>query len=154
MLRATVAVTACAAMLGVAACRSGASSGAAEQIHAANDRFMEAVRAADAAAMPPLYTTDAQILPPNGEPVRGPEAITGFWQSFFDLGIRDARPVTLEVIPMDSLAVEVGTYSIHGEDGALLDRGKIMVVWKQEDGTWKMHRDMWNSSLPLPEPEA
>jgi ketosteroid isomerase-like protein len=126
----------------------------AEQIHAANGRFIEAVRRADARAMPALYTKDAQILPPNGELVGGEQAITAFWRSFVELGIRDARPVTLEVIPMGDVAVEVGTYSLHGEDGTLLDRGKIMVVWKEEGGAWKMHRDMWNSSLPLPGTKA
>jgi ketosteroid isomerase-like protein len=49
---------------------------------------------------------------------------------------------------MGNLTVEVGTYSLHSQDGTRIDRGKIMVVWKQEEGTWKMHRDMWNSSLP------
>ena len=126
----------------------------AEQIHAANDRFIEAVRTADAIAMPALYTKDAQILPPNRELVSGEEGITAFWRSFVELGIRDARPVTLEVITMGDVAVELGTYSLHGEDGTLLDRGKIMVVWKQEGGVWKMHRDMWNSSLPLPETQG
>lgn len=127
---------------------------AAEQIHAANGRFIEAVRNADAATMPDLYTRDAQILPPNGEAVSGEKGITAFWQGVVELGIRDARPVTLEVIPMGDLAVEVGTFSLHGEDGTVLDRGNIMVVWKQEDGVWKMHRDMWNSSLPLPEAQG
>ena len=126
----------------------------AEQIHAANGRFIAAVRRADATAMPALYTKAAQILPPNGELVSGERGITAFWRSFVELGIRDARPVTLEVIPMGDVAVEVGTYSLHGEDGTILDRGKIMVVWKEEDGAWKMHRDMWNSSLPLPGTKA
>ena len=38
------------------------------------------------------------------------------------------------------------------------DEGKYVVVWKkQEDGSWKLHRDIWNSNL-MPaeeeEPEA
>ncbi|HUF95927.1 MAG TPA: hypothetical protein VMO52_07580 [Acidimicrobiia bacterium] len=52
------------------------------------------------------------------------------------------NPGTLEVIPM-------GKYSLYGDDETLADRGKIMVLWKNADGTWKMHRDTWNSSLPL-----
>ncbi len=28
-----------------------------------------------------------------------------------------------------------------------MDRGKIMVLWKNEDSVWKMHRDTWNSSI-------
>ncbi|HUH06673.1 MAG TPA: selenium-binding protein SBP56-related protein [Egibacteraceae bacterium] len=33
----------------------------------------------------------------------------------------------------------------------VLDRGKIMVLWKNEEGVWKMHRHTWNSSVPPPE---
>lgn len=126
----------------------------AEEIHAANGRFVEAVRTGNAAAMPALYTKDGQVLPPNGDAVSGEKAIAAFWQNFVGLGIRDARPVTLEVIPMGDVAIEVGTYSLHAPDGARIDRGKIMVVWKEEDGTWKMHRDMWNSSVPPPDASA
>jgi len=31
-------------------------------------------------------------------------------------------------------------------DGETLDRGKFLVVWKSVDGSWKLHRDIWNSS--------
>jgi uncharacterized protein (TIGR02246 family) len=123
---------------------------AAAGIHEGNERFVQAVRAGDSATMPSLYTSDAQILPPNGEAVIGADAIAQFWQAFSELGIAEARPVTLEVIPMGDYALEVGETSVFGEDGALVDRGKIMVLWKKEEGVWRMHRDTWNSSLPLP----
>ncbi|MPZ74551.1 MAG: DUF4440 domain-containing protein [Nitriliruptorales bacterium] len=115
-------------------------------IHEGNQRFMEAIRAADSATMPSLYTNDAIILPPNADAVSGADAIAQYWQDFFELGITDARPVTLEVIPMGDYALEVGESSVYGADGALLDRGKIMVLWKNDGGVWKMHRDTWNSS--------
>jgi ketosteroid isomerase-like protein len=120
----------------------------AGQIHEANERFMEAVSAADSGKMPSLYTSDAKILPPGADAVSGADGIAEFWQAFFDLGIAAAQPETQEVIPMGDYALEVGEYSLHGDDEALVDRGKIMVLWKNEDGTWKMHRDTWNSSLP------
>ncbi len=81
----------------------------------------------------------------------GSDSIAEFWHAFFELGITEARPVTLEVIPMGEYALEVGEYSVFSVDD-LVDRGKIMVLWKNEDGVWKMHRDTWNSSVPLPEP--
>lgn len=120
---------------------------AAEGIHQGNERFMKAVREADIATMPSLYTSDAVILPPGGDAVTGADEIVGFWQAFSELGITEARPVTREVIPMGEYALEVGDTTVYGQDGALVDRGKIMVLWKQdEDGVWKMHRDTWNSS--------
>jgi ketosteroid isomerase-like protein len=31
------------------------------------------------------------------------------------------------------------------------DRGKTLNVWKrQADGSWKLHRDIWNSNMPIP----
>jgi len=123
---------------------------AAEGIHEGNERFMRAVREADSATPPSLYTSDGKILPPNGEVVSGTDAIAEFWQGFFELGITEARPVTLEVLPMGDYALEVGEYSVFREDN-LVDHGKIMVLWKNEVGVWKMHRDTWNSSVPLSE---
>jgi ketosteroid isomerase-like protein len=122
---------------------------AAEGIHQGNERFMKAVREADIATFPSLYTRDATILPPGGDAVTGADEITKFWQAFSELGITEARPVTLEVIPMGEYALEVGETTVYGQDGALVDRGKIMVLWKMdEDGVWKYHRDTWNSSIP------
>jgi ketosteroid isomerase-like protein len=121
----------------------------AERIHEANERFKQAIRAADSSTMPSLYTSDAKILPPNGDAVGDSDSIAEFWQGFFTLGITEARPVTLEVIPMGEYALEVGEYSVFSEDGALVDRGKTMVLWKNDGGTWKMHRDTWNSSIPV-----
>lgn len=120
----------------------------AERIHEANERFMRAIRAADVVAMPSLYTSDAIVLPPNQDSVRGSESIAEFWRHFFELGITEARPVTLEVTPMGEYALEVGEYSVFSEDGTLVDRGKTMVLWKDDGGVWKMHRDTWNSSVP------
>ena len=122
---------------------------ASEGIRIGNDRFMKAVRERDSAAMPTLFTRDAKILPPNGEIVSGSDAIAAFWQAFFELGIAEARPVTQEVISMGEYALEVGVYSVLDADQKIVDRGKIMVLWKTEDGAWKYHRDTWNSSVPL-----
>jgi len=34
--------------------------------------------------------------------------------------------------------------------GYVLDKGKYIVIWKQEEGQWKLHRDIFNSSMPAP----
>ena len=118
-------------------------------IHEGNERFRAAVRAADAAGTPALYTRDGTILPPNGEAVKGAAGIEKFWATAFDNGVTEARPVTREVIEMGEFALEVGEYTVLAEADTV-DQGKIMVLWRREDGVWKMHRDTWNSSLPLP----
>jgi hypothetical protein len=32
----------------------------------------------------------------------------------------------------------------------VLDEGKYIVIWKQVEGQWKLHRDILNSSRPAP----
>lgn len=127
--------------------QGGVPVDAAEGIHLGNERFMQVVREADVTTAPSLYTRDGIILPPNAEAVRGSEEIALFWEGFTELGITEARPVTLEVIPMGDYALEVGEYTLFSQED-VIDRGKIMVLWKTEDGVWKMHRDTWNSSIP------
>jgi hypothetical protein len=46
--------------------------------------------------------------------------------------------------------VEVGKYTLSVAGGQVVDRGKYVVIWKQEGDEWQWHRDIWNSSLPAP----
>ena len=39
-------------------------------------------------------------------------------------------------------------------DKVSAEKGKFIVVWKEENGKWKMHRDIWNSDAPPPPPPA
>ena len=38
--------------------------------------------------------------------------------------------------------VELGTYDFRDSNGNSKYKGKYLVVWKQEDGNWKLYRDM------------
>nr|NIO33253.1 DUF4440 domain-containing protein [Gemmatimonadota bacterium] len=34
-------------------------------------------------------------------------------------------------------------------EGGAVEQGKYLVVWKRgEDGNWKLHADIWNTSMP------
>jgi len=48
-----------------------------------------------------------------------------------------------------------GTYfanfTIPGLDAPMEDQGKTLQVWKKQvDGSWKIHRDIWSSNIPIP----
>lgn len=119
-------------------------------IAAANERFMAVFKGGDAAGMAALYTKEGQVLPPNGDFVTGQQALRGFWQALMDMGIKEAKLETIEAEGHGDTAIEVGAYTLLGEGGQGLDRGKYIVIWKQVDGQWKLHRDIFNSSLPAP----
>ena len=120
-------------------------------IAAANRNFMETFARADAEGMGRLYTNNGQLLPTNSDFVTGIEAVQAFWQGVMNMGIKTAELETVELEGYGNAAVEVGSYTLGGEGGQVLDKGKYVVIWKQEDGQWKLHRDIWNTSMPAPE---
>jgi uncharacterized protein (TIGR02246 family) len=115
-------------------------------IQAANERFMQAFRHGDAAGLASLYSEDAQLLPPGSEVAHGWEAIRAFWQGAMDSGIKAAQLEITEVQDHGDSAIEVSRYTLMGAEEQVLDQGKYIVIWKQERGQWKLHRDIFNSS--------
>lgn len=120
----------------------------ATEIASANGRFMAAFRQGDVAAIASLYTTAGQLLPPHSDVVAGADGIRTFWQGALNLGLKEAVLETVDIDVSGETAIEVGRYQLRGEGGAVADNGKYLVVWKKERGTWKLHRDMWNTSQP------
>jgi ketosteroid isomerase-like protein len=117
-------------------------------ILAANETFMAAFSRGDAAACAACYTEQGQVLPPNSDIITGKQAIQTFWQGAMHMGIAAAKLDTVEVEGRGNTANEVGKYTLQGAEGQVLDTGKYIVIWQQEAGQWKIHRDIWNSSRP------
>ena len=121
-----------------------------EAIAQANQQFMSAFSQGSASKVAGLYTAGAQLLPANVGPIVGLENIQGFWQAVMDMGIKAARLETVELDVLGETVVEVGKYTLLGGKEQVLDAGKYLVVWKTEQGQWKLHRDIWTTSLPAP----
>jgi uncharacterized protein (TIGR02246 family) len=119
-----------------------------------NARLQEALSRGDAAAIAAMYTEDAQLMPPNGAAARGPVEIRAFWEGGMKAGVKRLRIETQELETNGEVAVETGHYQMvmQPAGGAeVTDEGKYLVVWhRQTDGAWKLHRDIFNSNLPLP----
>jgi uncharacterized protein (TIGR02246 family) len=118
------------------------------QIEATNGQFMSAFKRGDAAALASLYTAQGQLLPANSDFVKGTEAIRGFWQGALNMGLKQVALETVEVEAHGDTAIEVGRYKLFGGDGSVADAGKYIVIWKNDLGTWKLHRDIWTTSQP------
>ncbi len=115
-------------------------------IRKADDAFQTNFKQGNAAGIAELYTENAMLLPPGSDFVKGKEAIRDFWKRVMDLGIKEAELNILEVELHDDTTIELGQYKLMG-GGKVMDQGKYIVIWKQEGGQWKVHRDMWNTSL-------
>ncbi len=99
-------------------------------------------------ALDRIYTTDAHILPPGAPMVIGREEIKRFWSDMIrSLNAKSAVLESVKVVPAGDGAVEIGkatlTIEPAGQSEARIDV-KYVVYWKQEDGLWKWHVDIWN----------
>ncbi len=114
-----------------------------------------AYEAGDAAALAAMYTEGAKRIPPSAEVISGRAAIEQEFAEAF--AASTGREITITQTDMGAsgnLAYSIGTYSysyqVEGEAEPVADEGRWMAISKQaEDGTWKIHAHIWNSSLPL-----
>jgi len=134
-----------------AAARADGPGDARAGIEATNGLFVEALARGDAAAVAQLYTPDALLLPPGRDPVEGRPAIAAYWQGAAE-GIGGATLDTVEVGDHGDEAYEVGRYTLADPAGEPIDRGSYIVLWRRVQGAWRLHRDIWNSSVPVPAP--
>ncbi len=118
-----------------------------EAIGLANERFMKTFAAGDAAGVAQLYTADGQVLPPQSDPITGRKGIEAFWRAVIGMGVAAAKLETVELFDHGDAAYEVGRYVLAAASGQPLDHGKYLVAWRLEDGEWRLHRDIWNTSV-------
>lgn len=154
------------AVMAIAACQARDADRAAKTEYAApdfaalNEAYDAATNAADAEAMGMLYAEDAISLPPHKEALVGRPAIVADAMENFAVITPNLSSNSDGYYMMGDTAVEWGTYLFTGtinETGeAVSEEGKYVAVWKmQEDGSWRIERDIWNSnSMPEMEMES
>lgn len=120
------------------------------QIKEANTELMTAFAQGDTTALAALYTSDAKIFPANNQILDGQVDIGNFWTNTMQMGIKKVLFETTSAQKFGNLAIEEGIYSLFVQGDQMVDQGKYIVTWKQEGGKWKVYRDIWNNSTPLP----
>ncbi|HVE71228.1 MAG TPA: DUF4440 domain-containing protein [Thermoanaerobaculia bacterium] len=151
-LAAWIALGACATQQGTTAAAPNVTSAVRTQIEQTNVRFSDAFNRGDMAALAAMYDTGAVVLAPNAPPMRGRQNIEALWTGARQQGFKTLNLTVNSVEVVGSHAIELGSYTLviqpQGQ-GEMTDRGKYMVLWRrQADGTWKLYRDMFNTSMP------
>lgn len=121
-------------------------------IAASNKVFGACFATGDSVAFANCYTSDACINVTGMPKMCGTQAITAFFNGAGKMGINNLVLTTEEVMGGKEAVVETGKYEMFVGDKISAEKGKFVVVWKEENGKWKMHRDIWNSDAPPPPP--
>lgn len=101
----------------------------------------------NAADIADFYTESGVLLPAGADFVRGKQNIKEFWQIAIDMGIKNIKLEIVEVEQHDDTAIEMSKFTLSDADDQMIDQGKGIVIWKNENNAWKLHRDIWNSSI-------
>ena len=125
-------------------------SNAQKEINAANSAFENYVSKGDSIGLATnVYTMDAKFMSPNNTSAEGRAAITTAVAGIFNAGITGIKLTSREIWGDEQSITEEGTFELNTKDGTIVDKGKYLVLWKKEDGKWKLHRDMFNSNMPI-----
>ena len=98
-----------------------------------------------------FYAADAVLLPSAADTVRGLSEIRAFWRSTPDRGLVSLSLETQEVHASDGLAYELGRFNrtLRPRHGApFQERGKYLVIYRQEEEGWRAVAEMFNSDKP------
>ncbi|MEK6482032.1 DUF4440 domain-containing protein [Catalinimonas sp. 4WD22] len=117
------------------------------EIQAANENFMALVAAGDSVGLANAYTVDAQFMSAGAPAVKGLEAILSAMSGIVQSGITGVDIRLEEVHGTEELLAEVGVLNLYVGDESVAEE-KYIVLWKKEDGRWKLFRDIFNSNLP------
>jgi uncharacterized protein (TIGR02246 family) len=119
---------------------------AKKSIDEQNAAFQKAFENSDSVGLANLFTSDGKMMMPGAPSIVGRPAIKSTIAMFMKMNIK-RQAKTINVWGNDDLLVEEGTASLSDQKGAELEHAKYLVIWKKEDGQWKLFRDMWNTDL-------
>ena len=123
------------------------------EIKKVNQKYLEFYNSGNYEGVASLHTEDAVVMPPNVPARIGKDQIMSAIKEEVDMGFTDLKFIENDIKIFGTLAYDEGSYSLNvkSEKGEVIDNdsGKYLVVWeKQNDGSWLMKKDIWNSDLP------
>ena len=120
---------------------------ARQWIESDNAKFMDEVKKGDSNALAAHYASDGWLMFDKSAPLKGNDIIAG-WGGAIRSGMKELKLTTVDVVGNADLLAETGMFEVMGEGNKVLDKGKYVVVWKPENGGWKIYRDIGNSNMP------
>lgn len=93
----------------------------------------------DSISLGEMYMMDAEIIPSK---VGRENIIKGFGRLIRNR-ITGSSFKTTQLWGNDQLLVEDGTGTWSHANGTIVDSGRYLLVWKKDDGKWKILRDTW-----------
>ncbi|MFN0013121.1 MAG: YybH family protein [Saprospiraceae bacterium] len=99
----------------------------------------------DPAFFASVYTQGAWVMPAGVPKITGMGNIIAFFKAPADAPPFSVKVTAEEIFGNADNVIETGTYELLDDEGASFEKGKFVVVWRQEGGSWKIHREIWTA---------
>lgn len=104
---------------------------------------MKSLASGDAKAVANYYTKDGVFMPHNSQIFTGRAEIEKAFVGFIEGGFTDLDVESTWVEGCGDYLLDTEKWTLSNGKDTLI--GKSLVVWKKEDGMWKMYKDMINT---------
>lgn len=121
-----------------------------KEIDEANRQFINLFNSSDSVGLANMFTIDGKSMEPNEPSFNGRSQIQTHYSVVMKSGANKLGLLTTGLWGNENMLAEEGEYTFMSNDDKQLDRGKYIVLWKKENGEWKLFRDCYNSDLPIP----
>lgn len=121
-----------------------------ETIQQVLQHYEQALNASDAKAVLELYSNDPVFMPQFAPAQVGRDAVRETYEHIFRTIQLQVKFTTYEVEPMGELAYartsSSGTMTVLANQKTTAEGNNELFIFKQESGTWKIHRYLFASS--------
>ena len=107
--------------------------------------FETLLKKGDSVAIGNLYCIDARLLNHGSPSTIGRADIVKDFGAMIRDSITGSGFVTTGLWGSDEILVEEGTGYFAHSNGTVTSRGRYLLIWKKEDGLWKIFRDTYFS---------
>jgi uncharacterized protein (TIGR02246 family) len=115
------------------------------EIDKTNKKLMASVAAGDSSGIANLYTIDAKLMFTGKPAIVGRENIQAAFSEILKSGVSKIELKTQEIFGAGDLVAEEGEVTVYVNGNAVAEE-KYIILWKREDGEWKLFRDIANSN--------
>ena len=122
-----------------------------DQVHKTMQEFVDACNEGNVDKVIEMFTDDGFLLLPNTEMIRGKQAVSDYLKNESQWNVK-ININNVEIGGSGDTAYQIAKFTItipQEDKEPIVLKNKGTYVWKkQPDGSWKLHVDSWNSSMP------
>ena len=127
----------------------------ADAINRVRNRWLAALNADQIDGLIEPLTTDSMAFPPHEPALQGPDAMRAWHQANSRQFTTRLKLTPEELRGVGDLAFDRFSYAISltpkAGGSVIEDDGQCVWIWQRDEkGTWRIARSIWNSSRPMP----